>query len=45
MRINEILMSLIIDISMILLMISVSTIGIANTTGLFPYKIEENAKC
>lgn len=44
MSINEILMSLTIDISMILLMISVSVIGIANMTGLFPCEIERNAK-
>lgn len=43
--INEILMSLTIDISRILLMISVSIIGIANMTGLFPCKVEGNAKC
>lgn len=45
MNINEILMSLTTDVSMLLLMIFVSIIGIVHMAGLFPCKIAENAKC
>lgn len=46
MSITDILMSLTMNASMILLMISISVIGIANTVALLPMlKIEGNAKC
>lgn len=45
MSVNEILMSSTINMPKILFMVSVSSIGIATMTGLFPREIEGNAKC